>query len=533
MATVSQAGFFTLQALTDLGALAVGGRIYTYTQGTTTKKNAYTEATGTTVHTYTSDGVGGEYIALNARGELPAPLYLTSGAYDITYKTAAGATVWTRRADPSGADLAGSGGSALVGFLQAGSGAVATTAQSKMRESVSVKDFGATGDGTTDDTAAIQLALDSGAKRVLFPKATYAISSPLLPKTQQHLIGQQRSSTIIIALAGFAGTALVNYPSGSYSGVTIENLLLNGNAIAARCLSMVGVSQGSVDQIILRDLQCSLATTTQVYLENLTYSDLDHLLANGGTDYVLHMKNCYTSKIEHGIYYNGTIAAAFIEGGSDVCMSRTTLFNQTGVPSTSMLKVDGGTAHSFLGCTFEPQGAGTVSQEVLLQDTITGVCVDHLFHQCQFVGTAGTKTRALVVGASGAVYKLVLDQCRFIKPTGNESILITNQSEMQMSRCYDLVTYDTATYQPVTFLNNSGNSVYIQNRLDQYVTLQTSGLLTANASLIVTGGSGATGYTKPLFLGSYALWVDSVGDLRIKSTAPSSDTDGSVVGTQT
>lgn len=31
--------------------------------------------------------------------------------------------------------------------------------------------------------------------------------------------------------------------------------------------------------------------------------------------------------------------------------------------------------------------------------------------------------------------------------------------------------------------------------------------------------------------GSY-IWVDATGDLRIKSTAPSSDTDGTVVGTQ-
>lgn len=35
-----------------------------------------------------------------------------------------------------------------------------------------------------------------------------------------------------------------------------------------------------------------------------------------------------------------------------------------------------------------------------------------------------------------------------------------------------------------------------------------------------------------LWFGSYALWVDSTGDLRIKNGAPSSDTDGTVVGTQ-
>jgi hypothetical protein len=42
------------------------------------------------------------------------------------------------------------------------------------------------------------------------------------------------------------------------------------------------------------------------------------------------------------------------------------------------------------------------------------------------------------------------------------------------------------------------------------------------------GGS----YLTPTHFGTYSLWVDSSGRLRIKSTAPTSDTDGTVVGTQ-
>jgi hypothetical protein len=63
-------------------------------------------------------------------------------------------------------------------FLQAGSGAVERTAQSKMRDIVSVKDFGAVGDGVTDDRAAIIAALAAN-DVVYFPAGDYYLSSKI------------------------------------------------------------------------------------------------------------------------------------------------------------------------------------------------------------------------------------------------------------------------------------------------------------------------------------------------------------------
>jgi hypothetical protein len=56
------------------------------------------------------------------------------------------------------ANFAAVGTSASIAYTPAGTGAIATTAQNKLRESVSVKDFGAVGDGVTDDAPAVLLA---------------------------------------------------------------------------------------------------------------------------------------------------------------------------------------------------------------------------------------------------------------------------------------------------------------------------------------------------------------------------------------
>lgn len=46
------------------------------------------------------------------------------------------------------------------------------------------------------------------------------------------------------------------------------------------------------------------------------------------------------------------------------------------------------------------------------------------------------------------------------------------------------------------------------------------------------GSGGIYGSTRGIRIGSYYLWVDSSGRLRVKGSAPTGDTDGTVVGTQ-
>ena len=153
--------------ISSSGAPYAGAKYYFYATGTSTLQSVYTDSALTTPHAnpVVADGTG-----------TFAPIWLDpTKTYRAKLTTAAG--VLLEDVDP--VDTKAS--SASLAFLQAGTGAVARYAQDKMRDVVSVKDFGAVGDGVTDDTVAIQAALNSGAKVVTGVQGeTYIINNTLL-----------------------------------------------------------------------------------------------------------------------------------------------------------------------------------------------------------------------------------------------------------------------------------------------------------------------------------------------------------------
>ena len=225
------------------GVILSGGKLYTYAAGTTTPAVTYTSSSGATAHT--------NPIILDSAGRVPSgEIWLTDAVnYKFTLNTSADVLIatWDNvSGNGSGilSSLSASSGSSLVGFIQSNTGAVARTVQSKLRDVVSVKDFGAVGDGTNDDTAEIQAALNT-AKAVYLPTGTYLISSTLrLAADGQIVYGDgmgnanepARTTLKWVGASGGVMLSVSNNSTENWQNCTVRDMWLNGNSLALKAV---------------------------------------------------------------------------------------------------------------------------------------------------------------------------------------------------------------------------------------------------------------------------------------------------------
>lgn len=113
----------------------------------------------------------------------------------------------------------------------------------------SVYDFGAVGDGTADDTNAIQKAFDEAKGTIFFPKGTYKITRGLTLTRNVDIIGVSTRNTVIRAdILGDSEDLLTiaiteNWGFGDVRNWRINNLSLLRNKCGRYCLSVLGGSQ--------------------------------------------------------------------------------------------------------------------------------------------------------------------------------------------------------------------------------------------------------------------------------------------------
>ena len=127
---------------------------------------------------------------------------------------------------------------------------------------VNVLSFGAIGDGTTDDTTAIQAAIDAAAAtradgtsggRVLVPAGTYKVSATLVVPTGVVVSGVGQMGTVIKASSSSVTLARIGPMTGTAFGARFERLTLHANG-SPGCVVTYCAQEGSgLRDVTVRD----------------------------------------------------------------------------------------------------------------------------------------------------------------------------------------------------------------------------------------------------------------------------------------
>jgi hypothetical protein len=343
------------QFFDDNGTPLSGGLLYSYLAGTTTAAATFTSSTGLSAHS--------NPIVLDAAGRVPEEIWLTADTlYKFVLEDANNVLIgsWDNIPGISNAntladDLANTSnialGDALVGFKQTYAlgimpGAVGKTLNDKMQDLVSVKDFGAKGDGTTDDTASIQAAINLACTyggNVYLPAGTYKISAALVfsmnsslvdPVKRPSMSGDGMAATTIYQTANANGIEIVGYDSQPAGYCLFQDFTLYGYQKNKLGMALKDIAFVTINNVYLA------GWSTGLYGVNVLSSTFNDLVIRFN---------------DGGFYFEPNAAFGFVSEPNAIIMSNCTVGNNDSYGG----KVIGAGTFNYTGGSIEANGFGT------------------------------------------------------------------------------------------------------------------------------------------------------------------------------
>lgn len=158
---------------------------------------------------------------------------------------------------------------------------------------LNVKDFGAVGDGVTDDTAAIQVALNSSRKTIYFPEGRYVVSELSHSGTAVPALTSNEDGRIFYGPGVITATDQVREMLQVHGDANDISLNVDGNGKIGNCIHLKGATNTVIHDCDIHDLYgfdnyqaiaiyAELTSDTNLYVYDNKIARLD-ALGNGSS----------------------------------------------------------------------------------------------------------------------------------------------------------------------------------------------------------------------------------------------------------
>lgn len=510
---LSPLGGAASQFLDNNGVILSGGKIYTYAAGTTTLQTSYTSSSGGTAHA--------NPIVLDSAGRVPGgEIWLTDNLiYKFTVETSAGVLLGTYDNVPGINDI--NINASTIEYDPPFAGAVTSgyTVSDKLSQYVSVKDFGAVGNGVANDTVAIQAAVTAAGYGggVYFPKGTYLVNTAInVPAVNGgisgvNFTGEGPSSIIKPSVGGF--TSLFNV-TGTQAKFT--NLSLDSNSTNVTNGIYANLSGNS-------DIACTVQNCTIIgFVNGINATSQNHYYENNfflnNTTHIKFSNDGRNSSISGNYMLGGNIGISLLKTTQQA--EGTRIINNTILVTAGNgagVSISAGLEILILGNIIDQTGNNSTG---VYMAPATGDAVSSI----KFIGNwIAAGQGAYGVFANGNNGDLYFTNNTFVSNNGLVTLaaiaLIDTNTYNILSNRF-LMTYASGTIDisTVNALNSTilGNSSSIggSNALFNYFNTQVNSVTAFYAPEFgigltgpsVTGGNGAPSATKPV--GSLYLRTD-------------------------
>ena len=291
------------QFFDDDGVILSGGKLYSYAAGTTTPQTTYTSVSGSTAHT--------NPIVLNSAGRIATgEIWLTAGSnYKFALYTSTDVliTTWDNITGINGTGITSNASN--VTYDPAGTGAVSTTVQTKLRETVSVLDFGADPTGSADSATAFSNAISQGGL-VFIPEGTYIFNSGVTISNPVTLIGSGQGSTFLHR----------NYSPGvstSFDALGIFQIVDGGSLVSMRDMTLRSLS-GQTGGCLL-----SIVNTNAQAIGQMTFTNMGFTTTGSSThQYTIYMDGTARTSAPIGIRGVDMFGCSVFGGGISTILAK-------------------------------------------------------------------------------------------------------------------------------------------------------------------------------------------------------------------